>query len=480
MRRGIPKLRQLGEAATLRALQDVVLVCCSIHRVMPHFDLRILVNENRLRSLRWCVLLSVAACSTDLEPAPSPRAAALNRVSDHAWEDGSSPLRQFSARLAIKVPADGRAGFLHVADIAENASGNIAVLDRQEKRVFLFDSEWTQVGSFGGAGEGPAEFKDPVAIEALGNAWIVWDRALMRLSLFEASGSHRITRSVPVIGDLANAIYRQPTFGFYAPFPGNVSLTQRLQSLDAAGFAMYVEDNEWDAPARDREGARNAHLLRYSADLELVDTLYAGAGVDIVLERPASGAGLVARAPATFSPHVVWSSGPNGAVLLSDGSPEVRVLADSATYVIKTRLHSREVTDEDKREIVEWSYQRWSPFWRSSSARSRKSYVDGNLPLIDFTKLAPAVAAVRSDGQLIWVAGFDPYAGPQAVSGSWLVYALSPEPRAIGHVRIDMRGVEVVQIRGCSIYGIIQDNEGIQSVAVFEVPRDVCATTGAA
>ena len=54
-----------------------------------------------------------------------------------------------------------------IADVKIDSAGGFVVLDRRSHRVLVFDPAGSLVESFGRAGEGPAEFRDPMGLVLL-------------------------------------------------------------------------------------------------------------------------------------------------------------------------------------------------------------------------------------------------------------------------------------------------------------------------
>lgn len=91
----------------------------------------------------------------------------------------------------LDVPAAEVLG--EVRDVALAAGGRAWILDRGRREVLLLDGGWNLASVIGGAGEGPGELYDPVAIEVLADpeVLVVVDRERAILQRFAAADDWR-------------------------------------------------------------------------------------------------------------------------------------------------------------------------------------------------------------------------------------------------------------------------------------------------
>lgn len=74
--------------------------------------------------------------------------------------------------------------FGKIEDVAVNGSGDIFVLDFQQKKVILFSSDGSYIQSIGGPGAGPGEFEFPEAIGIDSSDRVIVMDAKLRVSIF--------------------------------------------------------------------------------------------------------------------------------------------------------------------------------------------------------------------------------------------------------------------------------------------------------
>jgi len=111
-----------------------------------------------------------------------------------------------SARPMVSIGAvDGpqETLFGHIPDIAAGADGDVYVLDAMYNQVRLFGSDGTYKGAFGNKGDGPDEFRDPVAlVQASDGAMVVATRSTLKF--FRGTGSDmKYERQIP-LGEVAS------------------------------------------------------------------------------------------------------------------------------------------------------------------------------------------------------------------------------------------------------------------------------------
>jgi hypothetical protein len=99
----------------------------------------------------------------------------------------------------------------HVSDVVDDSAGNVYVLDSQYKKVSVFGSDGRLKRNIvGGLGEGPGEFKMPIALDVADGLVYVYDHALGRISVFDTLGDFK--RVIPAL----NAPYRDILVRLYS------------------------------------------------------------------------------------------------------------------------------------------------------------------------------------------------------------------------------------------------------------------------
>lgn len=268
------------------------------------------------RTLLSSLLLALCA---NLEAQPVVRMPARDQV-----------IRREARALFTVGAADGPQAFGAVGDVAFDASENLYVLDRLNRRVVVFDSMGRWVRAFGRGGGGPGEFGAPqqMAVTRAGEL-IVSDAGRRALSVFNRDGS--FARSVS--------------------YPGaSMLIGRRLAAHPAGGVVSLAMGN----PAGNGANAFGEEVLLWAP---------AGAGTPRALlsvstprSRAARGGGITVHAPPIFSPGVHFAVLPDGAVAVADGAAwSVRIIDSSGRPVrrLERPLQPRRVTRRDREQAIE-------------------------------------------------------------------------------------------------------------------------------
>lgn len=429
------------------------------------------------------VITLAAACACGRNPDSNLQPAELVRMAQEksvfVFTVVGEPKEIVAQRIDTHGPEDG--AFETAVDVAASPSGAyIAVLDRTEQRVLLFDTLWNEIGRFGRKGEGPKEFKDPVAIEALPNALLIWDRALRRFTVADSRGSIISTAPQMVIGDSYHVIYREPMWGIYSPFSGNVDLARRFRRADHSTFMQEVEDNEW-ADTTAGHG-RRTYLLRYSRDLRSVDTVAVApaAQVNVRTAQSRLGAGRYYQNAPLFTSKLEWSSDSGVVAVVMPKSKSVDIYRDHAKVAsIETRFERVAVDNTAKEAFLRWSFVRWLPYWPEESRKrnqrtgAMREYITNNLSIAEFAEASGPISNVFVNGNHVWIGGFHPNDNPDGSSLSWLVLDVV-HWSVVGRIRVGDPGLTLRDIANCVAYMTGPDAEGLYRIYRYRLPQGYC------
>lgn len=122
---------------------------------------------------------SLAGCAGDEEGNPAP-----GGEEPLVWQLSGDPV------LEIGVVEGEEPYQLHrVGGAVRLSDGRIVVANAGSRELRVFGGGGDFLGSMGGDGEGPGEFRAPSRVRKLsGDTIMVWDQALQRISLFDARG----------------------------------------------------------------------------------------------------------------------------------------------------------------------------------------------------------------------------------------------------------------------------------------------------
>ena len=155
------------------------------------------------RFLPAMVLVVAGACEPAVEEPPSHTvvdSAGVRVVTNHdpepdttGWTVDPEPLLRVG-----DDPTDPATLFSTIRGGRLLPDGGLAVLDAPVNELRYFDSGGALLASAGGEGEGPGEFRFPVTLTARSDTLVVFDRALLRISLFSFGGEFISSRSASV------------------------------------------------------------------------------------------------------------------------------------------------------------------------------------------------------------------------------------------------------------------------------------------
>ena len=338
--------------------------------------------------------------------------------------------------------------FGQVGEVAVDGAGNIYVLDRQARRVKVYDPDGAFLRFIGRAGEGPGElsrFPNGLMIRD-DTALVVADYMRARVSIFDLEGGLLATIPVPArplgmswtLDDSGDLVYRAQTIG----------------RGDGGGFSF------WDAIVKMDVEAPGA-----------LDTL-------LVMDYPATDLG----GPGTLRvPLIVnspfWDRLDDGRIAWSSlDRDEVRVHAPDGRLVLivrsdawRKRVASR-ADGETLRELLRM---------KLTALGGVVEAADG--PGVVFPDSFPSITAVRAGpANTIWVQrmgsveAIDPVAvnapGPAEAfgGGTWDVF--DAEGAFVGVVRMPLR-FRTMEVTSDGVYGVLRDEMDVQRVIRLRLDR---------
>jgi len=123
------------------------------------------------------------------------------------WLCGSPALAQRTIDLTGRPPATVAQPFTMVTGVRELPGNAAIVTDQFERRVFLVDFGSGTARQIGRQGDGPGEYRFPMApLPAPGNATWIFDATLRRVHVVSADGAFSTTLAPPVSGVLGRIL----------------------------------------------------------------------------------------------------------------------------------------------------------------------------------------------------------------------------------------------------------------------------------
>ena len=212
--------------------------------------------------------------------------------------------------IADLIPPDSALTVVSWGVTADEATGRIYVTDQPNDRVVVFDASGGYAGALGRSGDGPGEFRNPVAgaVDPSGSL-VVWDSRRRILSRWSSGGDY---------------------------------LGEERPALDYGGFRFAV-GTDWFAAVTDtaEEMAIRRQLVVHS---EGDATTLQEATEEMVLMELSRGS---IPASKTFSPMIVWTNRSDSIFFLS--GPDYRIdksVGGSLVLSFRRPVDPIEVTDE--------------------------------------------------------------------------------------------------------------------------------------
>lgn len=422
---------------------------------MPHTDLaasepprrrpagRRLTRSQGLGLLSSIVIATAAGCDDNVEMAAVPAITTdtlagggihvRSRAAGVWAATGTSPWRLEEVARIGRAGGEGPDVFGRIGDVVEDRAGRSWVVDPMAAEVRVFDRSGEHVRTIGRKGQGPGEFESPRAIinGPDGNIWVD-DARLFRWEVFDTSGRR------------------------VAGHRGNSNLGGGIRFWTADG--QLLEAN-YQPPAESSTGRRvlyRARTLTPSGELEPADSVFSPAIPDYESVTFTS-TGLSMREPLPMAHLPAAYPGPDGDFWVTEGDGRYilrrqRVNGDTV-LIIERDFKPVAVSAEARREAEEMLVPD-EGMTGEDNAASRLPSV--HPPFEDFFPATDSTLWVRrvvGDQQ-----AFDVFDG----AGRYLGEAESP---------FDPADLQVRHVTVEYMYGVIEDDLGVQSLVVLRIIR---------
>lgn len=355
-----------------------------------------------------------------------------------------------------------------VRGVAFDADGNLHLLDGDNHRVLVFDSEGTFVRSMGTPGEGPGELQFPMAIAVLPDDRIaIYDMARSSISAFRKDGEYDANY---LVADRLGA-----SASLYPTADGAVTFTGSQFGMPDPSQGMPDEIPE-SVPALRlmlADGEQAVEFTRIPAPPMTMRTGGSGNNVSIRIE-----------APPRFTPGVRWTGLPDGAIAYADGGGYVVKVVDPSGNELRTMtrgLSERPTSESDRdaardrlRNQLETGDGVISVSSSNNGGRTSTSFSTGareampeseiqsRLDDMQFAETIPVIRGVSTDfdGQL-WIERY----GEPAGEGTGPIDLVTADGRYLG----TLEGVDVPDAfgpNGLMAYIETDDEWGFEKVVI--------------
>ncbi len=359
-----------------------------------------------------------------------------------AWRIRSRPM----IRLGEST-GDDEFTFYGIGDATRGSDGRIALVNRGTQEVRIYSPRGRHLRSFGGEGNGPSDFQDPVRLEwVAGDSLLVWDQAQARISVFSSEGrvghSAMLPRDRPPLrsdGELASARVTAPFDGY------------RSGSLFLRGGLWYdiVEGHDWSMAYTEIFSFGGTDLAEVSLGAFPTKSSYFNDNGEQPVHFGASS---------SFAFY-------EGRLRFTNGrTPEVRLYdqAGSVSQIIRIDIPPRLVTSDDIEQLKEAALVEISETREGSGAAVRQ--FRELLDEIPSETYMPVFTNLLSDplGNL-WI---EPFVPPGETPSGWLV--VDATGQLLGKVAMPAMD-RIFEIGESWVLGRQRDSDGVERLVQFEI-----------
>lgn len=337
------------------------------------------------------------------------------------------------------LEAEGELALFRVAGAFRLADGRIVVADGGSTKLKFFDPAGQLVGTAGGPGAGPGEFRSLRDFMRLpGDALVVWDLQQARLTFFDAAGELAETRRIATASG--------------SP-PGSVTGIFSDGSLLARGF------NSRGSQVPDGLRRDSTALLHLAADGALADSLGAIPGGEIFYQAEDGGFSFY-WPPFARSTHLVMAG--NHLYLGDTGRPEIQVQRPDGTPVrlIRWAEPGRPVTTVAAEAARGWVRE-------TNDSEYSRPHIERMLREVPLPERMPAfLHFLVDDDAHLWVAEHrNPW---ETGDTEWLVFGT--DGRLTARIELPLR-FRPTQIGTDFILGLATDEFDVEQVRLYRLGR---------
>lgn len=338
---------------------------------------------------------------------------------------------------ALVLPGD----FFQVAAAVRLDGGRIAVVERGDPRVGFFGPDGTRVGSVGGEGEGPGEFRSITSAHRWpGDSIVVFDGQLRRLTLFDSSG------------ELGRTFAFEVTEG--VPFASLQGVHAEEGSLLATGFTQTPPGGPEDGRRRYQTPA-----YRFGPDGTLAGVLPLATENESYFEVMENGFRVFQP---LFPRFTRLLAGPDFLLEVTNDTWELRIHTPGGelTRVVRRQGAPARLTEPSRREAIERRLEEDGSLGDGEKFRR-------TLEAMPVPETLPAFSQVTIDRSgHIWVEDYDPARRPE--SAAWTV--VDPEGMIAERIQLPRR-FRPMEIGEDYLLGVLTDELEVERVVLAPLER---------
>ncbi len=349
-----------------------------------------------------------------------------NPAAAPAWKLSPEPVLSLGV-----VDQEGPTQFFRVSDVELLPDGGVAVANSGSEEVRLFSSDGRYLGSFGGSGSGPREFRGLSMLEERADSIATYDGGNDRISMWLVDGT------------LSRSFRLEWVSGLLMPVAflgdgGVLAITARYMS-ELPGPGLVVD---------------TALVSHYSPDGFLVDSLLRLPHNERVVMRDGD---LQTTLGAPFSAFAQIVAQSDNFCYAFGVPPEIRCydLTGQLSRIIRVQLPPRPVTEA-------YIAGFWEDRFADPSGPRRDAYrrMQRTMP---FPAFFPSFSQLLSDEEgRLWARV---YPVPDATEERWLVFDAGRVVRQLSC----SPGFRVMDVEGPLVAGVREDDFGVELVEVYRI-----------
>lgn len=362
-----------------------------------------------------------------------------------------------------------------IGDVAAFPDGRLAVLDAGTDEVIVLSPHGHVISRFGRVGDGPGEFRSPIAILVLGDRIVVIQADPYRtFTAFDTTGRVAATAGAPVSGDWQAMVShgpRLPVDDWARSASQSEDVTRRFGVTDDADMLVQLQPDDLDQRSATRSQRLPAHLLRFDDRFRLIDTLVGFLGIETVPDRVVMAGAVRHPAVPLFARRPVWASGRGWLAVGSSEDTSVSILTHDSTVVVAAVAWphgANEVSQADRMDVARWTGDytlRYVPSARAAANAMSHKDIDRMLQAqaarLPFATREPELMAMYGAGSCLWLFGFAPADYIDGTAHTAVILDVRKGrlvdvvrvPRRDGRIRaVDLTGVYVTYRDSLNVY----------------------------
>jgi hypothetical protein len=368
-------------------------------------------------------------------------------------------------------------------------AGRFALLLRDTRQVVVVHDEAIE-RRFGRRGQGPGEFRDPLALEASDSSFAVLD--IDAVELFAADGASIGRARLPWIPDWSLQMFRQPHLAHQAPFQSGPEDVGRRIARVGEDYVVFA--SERGASAMPPEAGITEHqqltLFRLSSRTLAADSVSSVRGsartrstvmITDQRGRPMTNIQAPVNEP-LFSARPLVAGSSQWLAIFDPARAriEISMLGGARRTIVAWPTRALTLSDSARVFTAEWRVRdlvtaaptdSLARAWARNGRRATFEHKLLSSRAIAMSETLADVAALFASGQCLWLVGVDPRDFSDG-TGHWGIAVDIHTGAATGPYRLATRGSQLKDVGHGFAYSTFRTEDGV--FAVQRTPLPAC------